>query len=49
MRSRGAIVVAPTATGSTWALMGDDTDTPNLVRILDPCARAGMSMRSGCC
>lgn len=34
-RSRGAILVAPTATGSTWALMGDDTDTPNLVRILD--------------
>ena len=33
-RSRGAIVVAPTATGSTWALMGDDTDTPNLARIL---------------
>jgi phospholipase/carboxylesterase len=39
-RSRGAILVAPTATGttpnkSTWALMGDDTDTPNLGRILD--------------
>jgi phospholipase/carboxylesterase len=39
-RSFGAIVVAPTATGSTptkhtWALMGEDTDTPNLRRILD--------------
>src|SRR5207244_8096078 len=34
-RSRGAILIAPTATGNTWALMGDDTDTPNLVRILD--------------
>jgi phospholipase/carboxylesterase len=34
-RSQGAILVAPTATGPTWALMGDDTDTPNLVRILD--------------
>lgn len=40
-RSHGAILVAPTATGnasnskSTWALMGDDTDTPNLMRILD--------------
>ena len=34
-RSHGAIVVAPTATGSTWALMGEDTDTANLVRILD--------------
>ena len=38
-RSRGAILVAPTATGdtpdkTTWALMGDDTDTPNLSRIL---------------
>lgn len=34
-RSVGAIVVAPTAIGSTWALMGDDVDTPNLLRILD--------------
>ncbi|NOJ40237.1 carboxylesterase family protein [Bradyrhizobium australiense] len=34
-RSRGAILVAPTATGSTWALMGDDIDTPNLMRILE--------------
>ncbi|MFH0302188.1 phospholipase [Bradyrhizobium sp. 31Argb] len=34
-RSRGAILVSPTALGSTWALMGDDIDTPNLVRILD--------------
>jgi phospholipase/carboxylesterase len=38
-RSYGAILVAPTATGgaskSTWALMGEDTDTPNLGRILD--------------
>jgi phospholipase/carboxylesterase len=34
-RSRGAILVTPTATGSTWALMGDDADTPNLSRILD--------------
>ena len=34
-RSRGAIVVAPTAVGSTWSLMGDDTDTPNLMRILE--------------
>src|ERR1700736_260102 len=43
-RSRGAILVAPTATGntsnkstsnkSTWALMGEDTETPNLARIL---------------
>jgi phospholipase/carboxylesterase len=34
-RSFGAIVVAPTATGSTWALMGEDTDTANFGRILD--------------
>ena len=34
-RSRAAILIAPTATGTTWALMGEDTDTPNLVRILD--------------
>jgi phospholipase/carboxylesterase len=34
-RSFGAILVAPTATGPTWALMVEDTDTPNLNRILD--------------
>jgi phospholipase/carboxylesterase len=34
-RSFGAILVAPTATGPTWALMGEDSDTPNLVRILE--------------
>ena len=34
-RSFGAILVAPTATGNTWALMGEDTDTANLRRILD--------------
>jgi phospholipase/carboxylesterase len=33
-RSFGAILVAPTATGNTWALMGEDTDSPNLARIL---------------
>jgi phospholipase/carboxylesterase len=33
-RSLGAILVAPTAIGNTWALMGEDTDTPNLTRIL---------------
>ena len=44
-RSFGAILVAPTATGnasnkSTWALMGEDTDTENLNRILDAvCSR----------
>ena len=34
-RSRGAILVAPTSLGSTWALMGPDVDTPNLTRILE--------------
>jgi phospholipase/carboxylesterase len=34
-RSFGAVLVAPTATGPTWALMGEDADTPNLARILD--------------
>jgi phospholipase/carboxylesterase len=34
-RSVGAILVTPTATGQTWALMGDDTDTPNLAGILE--------------
>jgi phospholipase/carboxylesterase len=33
-RSFGAILVAPTAIGRTWALMGEDIDTPNLMRIL---------------
>ncbi|WP_407178278.1 phospholipase [Bradyrhizobium sp. STM 3562] len=34
-RSFGAMLIAPTATGSTWALSGADTDTPNLMRILE--------------
>ena len=35
VRSRGAILAAPTSVGNTWALTGDDPDTPNLARILD--------------
>lgn len=34
-RSSGAILVAPTAIARTWALAGEDADTPNLNRILD--------------
>jgi phospholipase/carboxylesterase len=34
-RSFGAILMAPTATGPTWALMGEDSDTPNLLRMLE--------------
>ena len=33
-RSQGAILVAPTATGETWALHDEAADTPNLARIL---------------
>ena len=33
-RSFGAILITPTATGQTWALMGNDSDTPNFTRIL---------------
>jgi len=38
-RSIGAILVAPTATGPTWALMGEDVDSPNLARILETIRR----------
>jgi len=38
-RTFGAILATPTSTGNslgnTWALMGDDNDTPNLARIVD--------------
>jgi len=37
-RARGAILVAPTAIGRTWAITGPDPDTPNLARILDEVA-----------
>ncbi|MGE0829823.1 MAG: phospholipase [Hyphomonadaceae bacterium] len=33
-RGRGAILIAPTSVGETWALMGEDEDTPNLHRIV---------------
>lgn len=33
-RTRGAIVVAPTALGQTWAIQGEDRDTPRLAQIL---------------
>jgi phospholipase/carboxylesterase len=34
-RSRGAIVLAPTAREDTWSLMGPDVDTPNLLAMLE--------------
>lgn len=33
-RSRGLIIVCPTAVGSTWALGGPDVDSPNIARIV---------------
>ncbi|TAL34717.1 MAG: phospholipase [Phenylobacterium sp.] len=33
-RTFGAIVVAPTAVGRTWAIQGQDADSPNLARML---------------
>lgn len=34
-RTAGAILIAPTSTGATWALAGQDTDTPFLQAIVD--------------
>ncbi|MEW6767547.1 MAG: phospholipase [Pseudomonadota bacterium] len=34
-RSYGAILLSPTSTGPTWALLGDDTDTPNIDRMIE--------------
>jgi len=33
-RAAGAILAAPTAIGDTWALQGEDRDSPNLLRIV---------------
>jgi len=34
-RALGVVLIAPTALGDTWSLMGDDEDSPNIERILD--------------
>lgn len=34
-RAHGALLVTPTALDKTWALLGDDGDSPNLARIVD--------------
>lgn len=34
-RTRGAILVAPTSLGQTWAIQGADQDTPHLAHILN--------------
>ena len=33
-RAAGAILAAPTARGDTWALQGEDIDSPNLTRVV---------------
>lgn len=33
-RTRNAVLIAPTAVGDTWAIMGEDPDSPNLAAIL---------------
>jgi phospholipase/carboxylesterase len=33
-RTHGAILVAPSSVGGTWAIQGDDRDSPNLARVL---------------
>jgi len=42
-RGQGAILIAPTAVGPTWALSGPHGDAPNLARILD-LARRGWNL-----
>jgi phospholipase/carboxylesterase len=39
-RSRGVILGAPTAIGSTWSLMEPELDSANLVRVLEQIAQA---------
>ncbi|HEY2709082.1 MAG TPA: hypothetical protein VGI95_13605 [Caulobacteraceae bacterium] len=55
-RALGAILIAPTASGRTWALNGHDADTPNLARMLqavegrwriDPARRLMTGMSDG--
>ncbi len=38
-RTRGLIVIAPTAIGSTWSLMEPEEDGPNIDRMVDQVAR----------
>lgn len=33
-RAAGAVLIAPTALGETWSIMGEDIDSPNIERIL---------------
>src|SRR4030095_5711963 len=37
-RTRGFLVLAPTAIGSTWSLMDPDTDGPSIDRMVDQVA-----------
>jgi phospholipase/carboxylesterase len=45
-RAYGAVLVAPSALGDTWAIMGDDIDSPNIDRILDEVAKTQALDRS---
>ncbi len=37
-RAMGVVLIAPTARGDTWAIMGEDVDSPNIARIMDDVA-----------
>jgi phospholipase/carboxylesterase len=45
-RSRGVIVVAPTATGTTWSLMEPEVDGAHLARVLEQVGRTWRVDRS---
>lgn len=38
-RAAGVLLISPTSVGRTWALQGDDVDTPNLARIITEVGR----------
>jgi len=38
-RAAGVMLISPTSVGRTWALQGDDVDTPNIARILEEVRR----------
>lgn len=42
-RAAGVMLISPTSVGRTWALQGDDVDTPNIARILE---EVGQSRRA---
>ena len=48
-RSRGVILMAPTAIGDTWSLMEPDVDGANLDRMLDEVSERWNIDRRACC